>query len=229
MESKVSFEEILDAFLSGNNESYSFLMQNSILKCALPTKEQISELKDKGILAIPKKSREFDKKIREKFIYEIQDKTVAEEAFNAVMSDNTALFEKLLSEKDLTELFKRHEKKISKDALINWLLKSGIALPGQELNPKIDVNEIEPKEVPEEMKSLMPISCNNCSNNIGFTPQYFKTTLPCDNLLMEERAKTILSEKGFENFNFLGRERKELISAATCPRCKGSDLSWDFK
>jgi hypothetical protein len=229
MESIVPFNQIMDAFSSPEDGSYYFLLSTGLLKTSAPSKDVILELKEKGVVVLPRRSKEFDKKLKESFVFEIKDPKIAEKVFETVLHENDSGFDALIKELNLSEGYSAHQKKFSYDALLNWLVKSGVGLPGQQLTPAIAISEIDAKGIPDEMTSLVPVSCNKCSNAVGFVVKFFRISPPCDNLLMEAEVRSILSKNGFEEFNFLGKERKEVISASQCPACKGTDLTWDFK
>ena len=228
MESNIHFDKLLDAFLHSTATEYSILLKDSILKTSQPTREQATELREKGVYFLPKKSAEFEKKLREEFTYEIKDTKLAEKYFESAIHANYETFTNFLSSNALTHEWHEHEKKYSKNALINWLAKSGINLPGQKLIPEIKLAEVEPGAVPDEMKSFVPIKCNACQTSSGFIVTYFKTSINCENLLMENEARRLVHEQGYTYFHFLGSAKKDLIATSKCHHCNSSELEWDF-
>jgi hypothetical protein len=226
MESSVSFEKIVEAFMHASE--YSVLLKNSLLKIHAPTKEQVLELKEKGVFLIPKKSAEFEKKLKEEFTYEIKDAKLAEKYFESAIHAGHEAFSSFISSNGLTHTWAEHEKKYTKNALINWMTKSGIELPDQKLIPDITLSEVEPMAVPDEMKSFAPVKCNSCHETSGFIVKYYKTSQNCENLLMEKQAGKLIAEQGFLHFHFLGTAKKDLIATSRCHRCNSSELEWDF-
>lgn len=228
METNIPFEKIVNAFLNATSENYFFLSKTIILHTTELTKEQLLELKQLGLIPLPHRSVEFDHKIKEEFVYEITDTKIAEKFFEATSQKNPKKsFEELLTEFNMVQFFKNFEKTIIKNTLINWVVKTGLSLPGQVLTDKIDIKQVEEKVIPDEMKSLSPINCNKCQGKT-FDISFYKFTPSCDNILMEEEVKQQLLTKGIEKFNFLGNIKHELISTAFCKSCKSNDINWDF-
>jgi hypothetical protein len=230
MESKVLFEKMLDAFLKSEGGNYFFLSENVIAQTNEVSKEILEELKEKGLTPLPHRSSEFDFKIKEGFVYEIADQKTAERFFEAVTHKNPKkTFDELITETSLESPWNEYKRKIFSNALINWMWKNNIYLPGQILTPDIVLNIADTKSIPDEMLALMPKSCNNCKNTEGLSPLYFKSNVSIENVLMENELRKILLEKGIENFDFLGKMKKDLISACKCPKCESSNIEWDFK
>ena len=161
MESNVSFEKILDAFLKSEGENYFFLSGKLIVQTSEATKEILQELKDKGFTPLPHSSKEFDFKVKESFVYEITDQKIAEKFFEAVTHKNPKkTFEELIMETNFSDNWKEYQKNIFKNTLINWLAKNNIMLPNQILIPKIGLITADMKSIPDEMLALKPVLCN---------------------------------------------------------------------
>lgn len=230
MDSVVSFEKILNSFLISFGDNYFFLSEKLIVSTNEVSKEILTELKDKGFTPLPHRSKEFDSKVKESFVYEINDAKIAEKFFEAVtFKTPKKTFSELLIEFNMNESYKNFEQKMLSDALINWIVKNNISLSVPIPIPKIEINEVDAKTIPDEMKSLTPIICKTCGNETDFEIKYYKITPSCDNILMEDEAKKQLLAKGIENYNFLGETKKELISTAFCKACKSNDITWDFR
>jgi hypothetical protein len=229
METTVPFEKILETF-SENGDDYHFLSETSIEKRSEVSKDMVQQLSESGLVCIPRKSREFEKKAREDFIYEIADPRTAEKFFESIVhTEPKKSFADLLAEHSLEDAWSRHKKKFDSNALINWLVKSDIALPGQRVSADIRLDAVEPKSIPEEMRAFVPIACNSCGNSAGFIVKYFKTSHPCENLMMEKEASELLLKEGLRRFSFLGRERKEMMATSICPQCQSEDIEWGFR
>ncbi len=228
METNNSFEKILDAFMSSGDLRYFFISEIIIVEISEITKEKIDHLKEKGFIPLPHKSSEFDHKVKEKFVYELTDQKIAEKFFEAVtFKTPKKTFLELLIEFKMEESFKVFSRKIYSDALINWLIKNNISLKTPLLIPNVEIKIVDEKTIPDEMKSLSPITCNKCQGKI-FDISFYKILPSCDNILLENEAKKQLASKNIENFNFLGETKKELISTAFCKACKSNDITWDF-
>lgn len=230
MNTSNNFNNILNAFQSSSDSRYFFMGEKIIVEVADITKESVEYLKDKGFIALPHKSKEFDSKVKEKFVYEIQDSKIAEKFFEAVtFKVPKKCFDELLKEYAMDEHYMLFSKKLYSDALINWLSRNSITLNVPISVPKVEIIKYDESKIPDEMKSFSPISCNECENKKDFEIVYYKFIPSCDNVLMEEDAKKQLSVLNIENFNFLGETKKELISSAFCKTCKSNDISWDFR
>lgn len=230
METNILFEKILNSFLLSTGDNYFFLSEKLIVSTNEVSKEILIELKDKGFTPLPHRSKEFDSKVKESFVYEITDTKIAEKFFEAVtFKTPKKTFTELLTEFNMGESYKNFERKMLSDTLINWIVKNNISLSIPIPIPKIEINEVNAKTIPDEMKSLTPIICKTCGNDNGFEVKYYKITPSCDNMLMEEVAIEQLKALGIENFNFLGETKKELISTAFCKACKSNDINWDFR
>jgi len=229
MESTIAFERIIDAFIHSEGDDYFFLSERDLVKKIAATKDSVQQMARDGFACLPHRSKDFENKMREAFVYEIADQKLAEEIFEAAVHNDGAVFEKAVREKGLSEKWESHKRVFLGHALVNWLVRSNINLPGQVLIPKIEVSEVDAKAVPDEMAALIPISCIKCGNASGFLVRYFKASASCDNLLMEREAERQMREYGFESFMFLGKAKKELIAASKCPKCGSSETNWDFK
>lgn len=230
MKSYVDFDEILEAFLKSEGENYFFISENLLIQTSKVTKEIIQELKDKGFTPLPHRSKEFDFKVKESFVYEITDQKIAEKFFEAVIHKTPKKsFDELIIETNIADSWILYQKKVFSDTLINWMVKNNVNLPDQILIPTIDISVADKKSIPDEMLALIPKSCNNCKNTEGLYPLYFKTNLSIDNTLMENEIKKILSKKGIAQYEFLGETKKDLISACKCSKCESSDIHWDFR
>ncbi len=229
MESNVDFAEILESFLKAEGDNYFFLSEKLIVQTSKVSKEILQELKEKGFTPLPHRSKEFDFKVKEGFVYEITDQKVAEKFFEAVTHKNPKkTFDELIAETNLSNSFNDYRKKIFSDTLINWMGKNSISLPGQVLIPKIEIIIADKKSIPDEMLALMPKSCNKCKNTVGLSPLYFKSNVSIDNVLMENELKKLFLEKGVEHYNFLGETKKDLLSTCKCQKCGSTDINWDF-
>ena len=228
METSNSFEKILGAFMQSGESRYFFMSEIIIVEMPEVTKESLSHLSEKGFIALPHKSKEFDSKAKEKFVYEITDTKIAEKFFEATTFRNPKkTFDELLKEYNMEETYRLFSRKIYSDALINWLFKNNISLKNPIPVPKVEIISADEKTIPDEMKSLSPITCNKCSGKT-FDVFFYKISPSCDNVLIENEARKQLSAKGIENFNFLGETKRELISTAFCKSCKSNDINWDF-
>jgi hypothetical protein len=226
MESRALFDDICKAFAS---DGCALLLASGIIHCDILTKEAISELREKEIFIIPRRTKEFDKKAKEEFVYEIADTQIAEQFFEATThASPKKSFEELILEHNLNDSWERHKRKFYSNALLNWMAKCGISLPGQKLVPEFKIDQVQSSAIPDEMRAFVPIACSKCENSSGFEVKYFKSSLPCENLMMEQEAENLLKSRSIENFHFLGKERKELIAASQCPKCASQDLEWDF-
>jgi hypothetical protein len=222
MQIKIKFDDIVHAF---NSDDSYMISENEIIQIPDLTKEKVIEMKNKGFIPIPKRSSQFNQSLNEAFVYEIKDPKIAETFFEATYKNRP--FGELIKKYELEEGWKNHIFKYSSNAIINWLNKNSINLPGQNLIPKIVLDEIESSKIPDEMSSYQPKQCYSCGNQMNFIVRYFKLNVPSLNILIENEVNLQLKEKGFEKFIFLGKNNKDLIAVTKC-KCGSEEIDWDF-
>jgi hypothetical protein len=228
MKTTTTFPQVLNYFLYG--DEYYVIAEDHVRVYSSVTREKIQELFNQGQFFIPKKTPEFEKRVQEEFVYTITDTKIAEKLFESVNSlGNAPPFQQQMETLGLMPLWEAHLKKSSSNALINWLVKNDIKVADHDsLAPQIIIISIDNTSIPDEMAAFVPHTCTACSNKESFAVQYFRINQPCENILMEQDAGSAMTEQGL-GWQFLGREKKDLIAASKCPKCNATALEWDFK
>ena len=173
--------------------------------------------------------------IMESFIYGIQEENFElAEKFHVVLEQKKPFkhFKELIGKHpELEEKWFKHKDKELTNETMNWLCINNIELEDESFMPKIEIRELNAKEVklPEEFECFGPVECMNCKNNAGFKIRYFELSISNENMLIDKEIKRLMTEKyGIKDYGTIAGGDKEILTSSKCPKCDSSEIFEDF-
>lgn len=93
----------------------------------------------------------------------------------------------------------------------------------------MELKEIDPSQIPNEIKDISPIECMDCGYN-GHIPRKFFSVEPAVSNEKEYNELCLLVKEklGFESFGETGYDDVHLITVCRCPKCGSEEIFEDF-